>query len=161
MRSRYPLPAFKDIRKWKEFWNPGLAGALACHPDISGPLVWKLYHPFSQKEDVCYPKKTRIPQTDTMIRHTVAFTLRHPAGSPEEAAFMEAAQSLTAIPGVTKFEILRQVSPKCDFAFGISMEFADQAELDAYAAHPLHNDFVETQWIPNVSDFQEIDYVPW
>ena len=72
---------------------------------------------------------------------------------------MDAAKSLTTIPGVTKFEILRQVSPKCDFAFGISMEFADQAQLDAYAAHPLHTEFVERHWIPNVSDFQEIDYV--
>jgi hypothetical protein len=96
-----------------------------------------------------------------MIRHTVAFTLRHPAGSAEETAFMEAAQLLRTIPAVTKFEILRQVSPKCDFAFGISMEFADQAELDAYAAHPLHTEFVEKHWIPHVSDFQEIDYVAW
>lgn len=94
-----------------------------------------------------------------MIRHTVAFTLSHPAGSVEEAAFMAQAKKLTAIPGVTEFEILRQVSPKCDYAYGISMEFADQAELDTYAAHPLHTAFVETHWIPNVSDFQEIDYV--
>lgn len=72
---------------------------------------------------------------------------------------MEEARALTAIPGVTRFEILRQVSPKCDYSFGISMEFVDQAELDAYAAHPLHTAFVEKYWIPNVKDFQEIDYV--
>lgn len=96
-----------------------------------------------------------------MIRHTVAFSLRHSAGSAEESAFMDAAIGLTSIPGVTKFEILRQVSPKCDYAFGISMEFTDQAELDAYAAHPLHTEFVEKHWIPNVRDFQEIDYTPY
>ena len=94
-----------------------------------------------------------------MIRHTVAFTLSHPADSPEEQSFMGEVKKLTTIPGVTKFEILRQVSPKCDFSYGLSMEFVDQAELDTYAAHPLHSDFVEKHWIPNVSDFQEIDYV--
>jgi hypothetical protein len=94
-----------------------------------------------------------------MIRHTVAFTLSHPAGSPEENSFMAEVNKLTTIPGVTKFEILRQVSPKCNYAYGISMEFVDQAELDTYAAHPLHCDFVEKHWIPNVTDFQEIDYV--
>lgn len=93
-----------------------------------------------------------------MIRHTVAFTLRHPAGSAAENAFMAEAKKLTSIPAVTQFEILKQVSPKCDYTFGISMEFADQTELDAYAAHPLHTEFVKTQWIPNVTGFQEIDY---
>ncbi len=72
---------------------------------------------------------------------------------------MDEARKLASIPGVTKFEILRQVSPKCAYTFGISMEFADQAELDAYASHPMHTEFVHTHWIPNVSDFQEIDYV--
>jgi len=93
-----------------------------------------------------------------MIRHTVAFTLNHASGSAEETAFIDEARLLTSIPGVTKFEILRQVSPKCDYTFGISMEFANQAQLDVYAAHPQHTDFVETHWIPNVTDFQEIDY---
>lgn len=96
-----------------------------------------------------------------MIRHTVSFTLCHPSGSPEESAFMNEAQKLTSIDGVTHFEILRQVSPKSDHTFGISMEFANQAELDAYIAHPLHTEFVEKHWIPNVSDFQEIDYMPY
>lgn len=95
-----------------------------------------------------------------MIRHTVAFTLRHPSGSAEESTFMDAAQKLSSIAGVTKFEILRQVSPKCDYTFGISMEFASQAELDTYTTHPLHTEFVEKHWIPSVSEFQEIDYLP-
>lgn len=94
-----------------------------------------------------------------MIRHTVVFTLKHPTGSAEESAFMDEAKKLISIPGVTQFEILRQVSPKCDHTFGISMEFANQSELAAYASHPLHTGFVENIWIPNVSDFQEIDYM--
>ena len=94
------------------------------------------------------------------IRHTVAFTLRHPEGSEEEAGFLAAAAELGAIPGVDAFEILREVSPKNGYRFGISMEFADQAAYTDYNEHPEHVQFVETRWLPEVSDFLEIDYAP-
>lgn len=94
-----------------------------------------------------------------MIRHTVVFTLKHAAGSSEEKAFLDAALVLEAIPGVEKFERLRQVSPKADFAFGFSMEFADQAAYEGYNVHPDHVAFVADRWVPEVERFQEIDYV--
>jgi hypothetical protein len=94
-----------------------------------------------------------------MIRHTVVFTLKHPAGSAEEQAFLRDALVLTEIPGVEKFEQLRQVSKKNDYAFGFSMEFADQAAYDAYNVHPKHVAFVEGRWVPEVERFLEIDYV--
>ncbi len=94
-----------------------------------------------------------------MIRHTVVFSLKHAAGSAEEQAFLHAALILADIPGVQKFERLRQVSHKADFAFGFSMEFADQAAFDVYNGHPDHTAFVEGRWIPEVSAFQEIDYI--
>ena len=93
-----------------------------------------------------------------MIRHTVAFRLVHPAGSPEETAFLSAAAELAAIPGVQSFEALREVSPKNDFAFGLSMEFDDQAAYDGYTNHPLHTAFVAERWETEVADFQEVDY---
>ena len=93
-----------------------------------------------------------------MIRHTVVFRLKHPPGSAEEAAFLDAARGLAAIPGVTKFERLREVSPKNGYAFGFSMEFADQAAYDIYDRHPDHVAFVEGRWIPEVAEFLEIDY---
>ncbi|TJW21180.1 MAG: Dabb family protein, partial [Mesorhizobium sp.] len=65
-----------------------------------------------------------------MIRHTVVFRLKHKDSSAEEAKFLVDAKILAAIPGVEKFEQLRQVSPKNDYRFGFSMEFADHA---AYA----------------------------
>jgi hypothetical protein len=92
------------------------------------------------------------------IRHTVSFTLHHPAGSDEERDFLAAAEKLGEIPGVEAFEILAEVSPKNDFRFGISMEFADQAAYDGYNAHPEHRSFVEERWLQEVSDFLEIDY---
>ena len=95
-----------------------------------------------------------------MIRHTVAFRLRHPPGSPEEAAFLHTARGLADIPGVQKFEQLRQVSRKNGYRFGFSMEFADQAAYDGYNSHPLHVAFVRDRWTSEVEEFLELDYAP-
>ena len=95
-----------------------------------------------------------------MIRHTVVFTLKHAAGSAEEGAFLNDAKVLGNIPGVERFEQLRQVSPKNDYAFGFSMEFADQAAYSGYNEHPDHVAFVRDRWVPEVERFLEIDYVP-
>ena len=92
------------------------------------------------------------------IRHTVAFTLRHEPDSEAERAFLGAAERLAEIPGVDRFELLREVSPKNDFRFGISLELADDAAYAAYNAHPDHTRFVEERWLPEVVDFLEIDY---
>lgn len=94
-----------------------------------------------------------------MIRHTVVFSLKHASGSTDEQAFLDAALVLADIPGVEKFERLRQVSPKADYAFGFSMEFADQAAYAAYNDHPDHVAFLRDRWVPEVARFQEIDYV--
>lgn len=95
-----------------------------------------------------------------MIRHTVVFTLKHPEGSAEETKFLRDAKILAAIPGVMRFEQLRQVSGKNDYSFGFSMEFADQTAYSAYGSHPDHKAFVRDRWIPEVAAFMEIDYVP-
>ena len=92
------------------------------------------------------------------IRHTVAFTLAHLEGSDEERLFLEEAKGLAAIPGVEQFELLREVSPKNGYRFGISMEFADRAVYDSYNQHPDHVRFVHERWLGEVSDFLELDY---
>ena len=53
---------------------------------------------------------------------------------------------------------LRQVGAKSEFRFGISMEFADQRGYDGYNEHPAHVRFVSERWLPEVSDFLELDY---
>ena len=93
-----------------------------------------------------------------MIRHTVVFRLKHPKGSAEEKAFIAAADVLAKIPGVEKFEKLRQVSAKNDYTFGFSMEFADEAAYQGYNEHPEHVRFVNERWVPEVEEFLEIDY---
>ena len=94
-----------------------------------------------------------------MIRHTVVFTPHHAEGSSEEAGFLAAARALASIAGVEAFEVLREVSPKNGYRYGISMEFADQTAYTAYNEHPDHVAFVQGRWIPEVADFLEIDYV--
>jgi quinol monooxygenase YgiN len=95
-----------------------------------------------------------------MIRHTVVFRLRHERYSAAEKGFLDAAKALADIPGVRKFEQLKQVSPKNDYTFGFSMEFSDQAAYDGYNSHPDHVAFVRDRWVPEVEAFMEIDYVP-
>ncbi|HWR85930.1 MAG TPA: Dabb family protein [Rhodoglobus sp.] len=94
-----------------------------------------------------------------MIRHSVAFALHHEPGSPEETAFLEAADVLAGIPGVERFEKLREVSPKNDFRFAFAFTFADDAAYAAYNEHPDHVGFVQGRWVPEVADFLEIDTV--
>lgn len=93
-----------------------------------------------------------------MIRHTVVFRLHDAADSAGAADFLSKAEILAGIPGVEKFEQLRQVSPKNDYDFGFSMEFADQNAYDGYNNHPDHVEFVQGQWVPRVAAFLEIDY---
>lgn len=97
-----------------------------------------------------------------MIQHTVAFTLVHAPGSAEEGEFLRTArETLTAIGGVQDFRISRQTSPKSAFTFQFSMVFADQATYDAYDGDPRHVGFVQTRWIPEVAQFEELDFVPY
>jgi hypothetical protein len=101
-----------------------------------------------------------VQRGNAMIRHTVVFRLKHPRGSAEEAAFLQEATRLANIPGVQKFERLRQVGKKNDYTFGFSMEFADQAAYDGYDRHPDHVAFVRDRWASEVETFLEIDYAP-
>ena len=93
-----------------------------------------------------------------MITHTVFFTLKHAEGSAEVKKFFAAAQELAKIPGVEHFVCLKQISPKNNFDFGLSMEFASQELCDSYTNHPDHTRFVKQYWGSNVADFIEIDY---
>jgi hypothetical protein len=94
-----------------------------------------------------------------MIRHAALFRLKHPAGSPAEADFLKALAKLKTISGVGFFQIAREVSPKNDFDFAVSMMFPSQAEYDGYNAHPAHVAFVKDRWVPEVAASMEHDTV--
>jgi len=93
-----------------------------------------------------------------MIRHSVVFKLKHKKGSAEEASFLEEAKALAEIAVVQRFECLKEISPKNDFEYGLSMEFVDQAAYDEYNTHPDHVAFVNDRWLSEVEAFLEIDY---
>ncbi len=101
------------------------------------------------------------PTTITMIEHTVTFSLMHPQGSPEERDFLQTAAALSLLPGVHEFAIRRQISPKLDHDYGITMRFSSQADYDAYSSHPLHVAFVQDRWLREVTRFQESDFTPY
>ncbi len=99
-----------------------------------------------------------MPQlTPGRVRHGVVFRLNHPAGSDAEADFLRALAALEAIPGVEAFEVMREVSPKNDYTFALTMEFADRDAYGAYNEHPDHVRFVSERWEHEVADFLEID----
>jgi heme-degrading monooxygenase HmoA len=97
--------------------------------------------------------------TPGRIRHSVVFSIRHEAGSDEEADFVAAITALQQIPGVEAFELMREISPKNDFDYGLTMEFADESAYTAYNEHPEHISFVADRWDTEVTSFLEIDTV--
>lgn len=105
----------------------------------------------------------QVPESKNtyMIRHTVVFKLKHPKDSQEEREFLKAIMKLSSIPGVHKFECLRQIGKKNDFDYGLSMEFDSRKTYDDYSQHPDHNAFVQTYWLKEVKNFLEIDYEPF
>jgi hypothetical protein len=103
-------------------------------------------------------KKHRAEYWGIMIRHTVVFNLKHPQNSSQEKAFLDAALRLASISSVRNFERLKQISPKNNFTFGLSMEFENKEGYDFYNNHPDHVEFVQKWWIPEVLSFLEIDY---
>lgn len=96
------------------------------------------------------------------ILHTVVFTLKHEKDSVEEKQFLaDGEEILSAIPGVSNFRAFRQVSRKNTYDFGFHMEFAGQAEYEAYNNHPAHINFVQERWLTEVEQFLEIDYMDY
>ncbi|MEB2786150.1 Dabb family protein [Algoriphagus persicinus] len=93
-----------------------------------------------------------------MLTHSVFFKLKFPKGSAEEREFLQGTAKLASIPGVKNFRVLRQLSAKNKFDYGLSMEFENQDQYDNYNQHPDHVIFVETCWAKYVVDFMEIDF---
>jgi hypothetical protein len=93
-----------------------------------------------------------------MIRHSVILTLRSSLSPEDKLQYFAAVDELKQIPGVQKFEVLKQTSAKNPYEYGISMEFENHEAYDLYAGHFLHTAFVEKYWAACVEDFLEIDY---
>jgi heme-degrading monooxygenase HmoA len=95
--------------------------------------------------------------TPGRIRHSVVYRLKHEDGSEAEADFLRANAALASIPGVEAFELMREVSPKNDYRFALTMEFADRDAYESYNEHPEHVAFVADRWDAEVEAFLEVD----
>ena len=93
-----------------------------------------------------------------MIRHSVILKLKDKLSAEDKQAFFDAVDNLASIPEVQKFEVLKQVSSKNKFDYGISMEFNNQEQYDFYSDHAEHQSFIQNFWMKSVDDFLEIDY---
>ena len=74
--------------------------------------------------------------------------------------FLDAIRKLAVIPGVQKFELLRQTGKKNNYDYGVSMEFRSPKAYEDYNQYPDHIAFVQNYWVKEVSDFLEIDFEP-
>ena len=80
-------------------------------------------------------------------------------GSAAETEFLKKAKALGELPNVVNLQVLKQVSKKNNYTFGLSMFFESESAYQAYNNHPHHIDFVNNVWLPEVAEFMEIDYV--
>jgi hypothetical protein len=88
------------------------------------------------------------------------FSLKQGKYSSAQGNFFSAVATLAAIPGVRNFKLLRQISPKNEFDFGISMEFESKEAYEGYNNHPEHTRFVQEAWLTHVEKFMELDFEP-
>lgn len=92
-----------------------------------------------------------------MLQHSVIFSMKENLDQVRVSQFFTAASKLSEIQGVLNFKEWKQVSAKNPFQYGLSMEFVSHEDYQNYNQHPSHVAFIETQWIPCVADFLEID----
>lgn len=95
-----------------------------------------------------------------MVRHSVVFKLKDQISPGEVHKFFVEIKKLTSIPGVKKFECLKQISKKNNYSFGLSMEFDSWDTYDKYSNNPNHTAFVQDYWLKYVKDFMELDFEP-
>ncbi len=94
-----------------------------------------------------------------MLTHVVLFTIK-PDAEPEagERLVRDAQERLTRIPGVRNLSAGRVVQAESGFHVALAMQFEDEAALDTYRVHPIHQEYVA--YLTTVtSDRQAYDFV--
>jgi len=66
--------------------------------------------------------------------------------------------ALVEIPVVQDFQVFKQVSPKNDYDYGLTMVFDSMEDFQSYLDHPNHVTFVQDRWMKEVEKFLEIDF---
>lgn len=93
-----------------------------------------------------------------MVKHSVIFTFKSKVDKNIQQTFLEASAKLASIPGVKNLEVLKQISEKNNYDYGILMEFDNHDAYQSYNIHPQHQRFIEEYWLQYVDQFMEIDF---
>ncbi len=95
------------------------------------------------------------------IIHTVIFNLKHEKNSPEAEEFFKKSEKMLAhSPYAKDFKAFYEVSKKNTYTYGFSMYFETQEDYDAYSFdYQPHQEYVNTCWKNEVTDFMEIDLI--
>ncbi len=77
-----------------------------------------------------------------MIRHICMFTLKEDKKA-NVREFMERAESLKAIAGLKRFEVVcnKEGTPESNYDVSLILDFDDVETLDAYQKDPIHVEF--------------------
>ena len=127
---------------------------------IAAPLALKLGCGF-----IMLRKRNKLPGVTVGLNYSLEYgtdRVEIQADAVEPGQRVVVVDDLLATGGTMSagIALLRQVGAKSEFRFGISMEFADQRAYDGYNEHPAHVRFVSERWVPEVSDFLELDSAP-
>ena len=80
-----------------------------------------------------------------MIRHTVVFKLAR-GSFRRRTRFSARRPEARGHPRGEELRVLRQISQKNVYDYGLSMEFDSPQDYHAYNNHPDHVTFVQTRW---------------
>ena len=85
-----------------------------------------------------------------MIQHIVVFKVKDGLADAEKEDLLSSVRGLKdRVPGVLDLAIGENFSPRSEgFTHALVMRFPDRAALDAYVAHPAHQDVVKNHFLP-------------
>lgn len=94
-----------------------------------------------------------------MVEHMVILKFGPETTEAQLDECVRRAQTLNEIPGVVDLVAGRNVSDRSHgFAIGLAVRFTDQASLDAYNPHPLHQAFVAFLSEIGLGDILVVDF---
>ena len=95
-----------------------------------------------------------------MYIHCFAFRWKSGVNEEQMERVAREIQNLQGqIPGLIETYVGKNISPRGQgYTFGGVMKFTDQASLDAYGPHPLHQELLE--WLVPLIDPIELDFEP-
>lgn len=93
------------------------------------------------------------------VTRLLYFSLKHDENSQEAHDFFENMLVLKEIHVVKEFELTKVRSKKFEYDYCLRLVFDDQAGADTYSNHPIHNKYVQDEWVPNVAKGLLVDHI--